>query len=239
MYFASPMEQFEIYPILSFSFSISSTIFYLLLASLISITLATAQKGEIVPTWWGILSESLYRTILKMVEGSINKNATVYFPLFYTVFHIILFSNLLGMTPYSTTATVEMVLTLSLSFTLIIGVILLGAFTHKKLQFAAFLPAGVPLAQVPLMVFLETIAAATKVISLGLRLAINLTTGHVLVKTILGFIYSAYLEGTSLFVLLLPLGLLALFLALEILIAYLQAYIFVFIVCLTLKDFAL
>lgn len=91
MYFASPMEQFEIYPILSFSFSISSTIFYLLLASLISITLATAQKGEIVPTWWGILSESLYRTILKMVEGSINKNATVYFPLFYTVFHIILF----------------------------------------------------------------------------------------------------------------------------------------------------
>lgn len=133
MYFASPMEQFEIYPILSFSFSISSTIFYLLLASLISITLATAQKGEIVPTWWGILSESLYRTILKMVEGSINKNATVYFPLFYTVFHIILFSNLLGMTPYSTTATVEMVLTLSLSFTLIIGVILLGAFTHKKL----------------------------------------------------------------------------------------------------------
>lgn len=89
------------------------------------------------------------------------------------------------------------------------------------------------------MVFLETIAAATKVISLGLRLAINLTTGHVLVKTILGFIYSAYLEGTSLFVLLLPLGLLALFLALEILIAYLQAYIFVFIVCLTLKDFAL
>lgn len=234
----SPMEQFEIYPILSFNFTINNVIFYFLIAAVISMTLATAHKGEIVATWWGILNESLYRTILSLVENNIGRNYSVYFPLLYTIFHLILFSNLLGMTPYSTTPTVEIVITLSLSFTLLFGTILLGFFTHKILLLAAFLPAGTPMALVPLMLALETIALLVKIISLGLRLAINLTTGHVLVKTIIGFIWSGYLEGTSLFVLILPLFILTLFLALEILIAYLQAFIFVFIVCLTIRDLA-
>ncbi|ORY21214.1 ATP synthase F0 subunit 6 [Rhizoclosmatium globosum] len=239
MYFiSSPMEQFEIYPILSFNFTINNVVLYFIFAAVISMTLATAHKGEIVATWWGILNESLYRTILSLVENNIGRNYSVYFPLLYTIFHLILFSNLLGMIPYSTTPTVEIVMTLSLSFTLLFGTILLGFFTHKVLLLAAFLPAGTPLALVPLMVVLETIATLVKIISLGLRLAINLTTGHVLVKTIIGFLWAGYLDGTSIIVLLLPMFILTLFLALEILIAYLQAYIFVFIVCLTIKDLA-
>jgi hypothetical protein len=90
---ASPMEQFLIYPIFSIDFLISNSIFYFLMAALISMTLATAHKGEIVATWWGILNESLYRTILLTIENYISKNAVVYFPLLYTVFHLILFSN--------------------------------------------------------------------------------------------------------------------------------------------------
>jgi len=121
---ASPMEQFEIYPIFSFNFVINNVIFYFMIAAVISMTLATAHRGEIVATWWGILNESLYRTILSLVENNIGRNYSVYFPLLYTVFHLILFSNLLGMIPYSTTPTVEMVMTLSLSFTLLFGTIL-------------------------------------------------------------------------------------------------------------------
>jgi len=142
------------------------------------------------------------------------------------------------MVPYSTTSTVEIVMTLSLSFTLLFGLLLIGVMTHRLYLFAAFLPAGTPLPLVPLMIILETLAYLIKVISLGLRLAINLTTGHVLVKTIIGFIWSAYLEGTSILFLILPLALLTLFLALEILICYLQAFIFTFIFCLTVKDIA-
>ncbi len=89
------------------------------------------------------------------------------------------------------------------------------------------------------MVALEILAYLTRTLSLGLRLAINMITGHVLVKVIVGFIWSAYIKGTSIFVLILPLFLLTMFLVLEILIAYLQAYIFTFIFCITIKDMAI
>lgn len=236
--FISPMEQFEIYPIFSINFTINNVIFYLLISMIISITLANTHKGEIVPTYWGIQHESQYRTILSMIENYVGRNYSVYFPLIYTIFYLILFCNLQGMVPYSTTSTVEIVMTLSLSFTLLMGTFFIGIMTHRLYLFAAFLPAGTPQAQVPFMIFQETLAYQIKIISLGLRQGINLTTGHVLVKTIIGFIWSAYLEGTNIFFLVLPLFILTLFQAQEILICYLQAYIFTFITCLTIKDMA-
>ncbi len=81
------MEHFVIYPVFSLDFTINNVIFYLMISAIISMTLATAHKGEIVSTWWGILNESLYRTILAMVENYIGRNYSVYFPLIYTVFH--------------------------------------------------------------------------------------------------------------------------------------------------------
>lgn len=173
-----------------------------------------------------------------MVENYIGIKYTVYLPLIYTVFHLILFSNLIGMVPYSSTPTVEIVMTLSIAFTLLIGVLLIGFLSHKLLLLAAFIPAGTPLALVPLMIALEVLAYATRALSLGLRLAVNMITGHILAKVCVGFIWVGYLKGTSLLILTLPLLLLTLFLALELLIAYLQAYIFTFITCITIKDMA-
>lgn len=240
IWFGSPMEQYEIYPLMSFTITLNNVVFYLLTAAFISIFIAapgiTSDKDSIVPTWWGIQNESLYRTILSMVENYIGKKYTVYFPLIYTVFHLILFSNLLGMIPYSSTPTVEMVMTLSLSFTLLASILFIGAMTHGLYLFAAFIPAGTPLALVPLMIAQEALAYLIKILSLGLRLAINMTTGHILCKVSVGFIWVAYLNGTSTFVLALPLLLLTMFMAQEILIAYLQAYIFTFITCITIKD---
>lgn len=113
LFFSSPMEQYEIYPLLSFNLTLNNVIFYLIIAGLISVTLSSigTSRGEIVSNWWGILSESLYRTILSMVENYIGLKMTVYLPLIYTVFHLILFSNLIGLVPYSSTPTVEIVMT--------------------------------------------------------------------------------------------------------------------------------
>jgi F0F1-type ATP synthase membrane subunit a len=86
------------------------------------------------------------------------------------------------------------------------------------------------------MIFLEVIAYFTRLFSLGLRLSVNMITGHILTKVCINFIWLGYLNGASLFLLILPLLLLTLFLCLEILIAYLQAYIFTFIICLTFRD---
>ena len=234
------MEQYEIYPLQSLNLTLNNVIFYLLVAAFISIiiTLVGTIRGELVSNWWGIQSESLYRTILSMVENYIGIKYTVYLPLIYTVFHLILFSNLIGMVPYSSTPTVEIIMTISIALTLLVAVLLIGFQSHKVLLLAAFLPAGTPIGQVPLMFVLEVQAYVTRTLSLGLRQAVNMITGHILAKVCVGFIWVAYLNGTSLIVLTLPLLLLTLFQGLELLIAYLQAYIFTFITCITIKDIA-
>jgi F0F1-type ATP synthase membrane subunit a len=111
---SSPMEQFEIFPVFSIGITINNVIFYLLIGALISPILqyvGTARGRIAEPTGWGIISETLYRTVLSMVESSIGKNYTPYFPLIYTLFYLILFSNLVGLAPYSTTPTAEFVIT--------------------------------------------------------------------------------------------------------------------------------
>jgi F-type H+-transporting ATPase subunit a len=86
------------------------------------------------------------------------------------------------------------------------------------------------------MVPLEILAYLTRTLSLGLRLAVNLITGHILGKVLISFIWLAYLNNVSFIILTLPLLLVSLFLSLELLIAYLQAYIFTFITCITIRD---
>jgi F-type H+-transporting ATPase subunit a len=236
MYF-SPMEHFIIYPVLSINLVINNVILFLIFAALLIILFnASLNKGNIISNNWAILSESFFRTILLKIENFAGKKKSIYLPLFYTIFHLVLFSNFLGLTPYSTTPTVELVMTLSIAFTLLIGLLLVGFLTHKLYLFAIFLPSGTPIGLVPLLVLLEIIAYVFKTLSLGLRLAINLITGHLLLKVCIGFVWLGYIKGTSLLILAIPLILLIAFLSLEILIAYLQAYILIFITIITLKD---
>lgn len=104
-----------------------------------------------------------------MTTDYIGSLFTTYFPLIYTVFHLILFSNLIGMIPYSTTPTVEIIMTLSIALTLLIAVLLRGFLSNGVILLAAFIPAGTPLGLVPLMIVLEVVAYLTRTLSLGLR----------------------------------------------------------------------
>jgi F-type H+-transporting ATPase subunit a len=233
----SPMEQYVIYPVLSLQLTFTNVAFYLLLSSVLTIVLGTfLDNGPVVTNVWGIVRESMYRTILNMVESLAGKGAVIYLPLFYSLFFLILFCNLLGLIPYSSTATVEIVLTLSLSFTLLIGFAVLGFLTHRLYLFAIFLPAGTPVGLIPLLVALEVVAYLSKVLSLGLRLAINLITGHCLAKVLSGFLWVGILNGANSLLMALCVAIFSGFLAFELLISYLQAYIFLFIALLTLKD---
>lgn len=231
------MEQYEIYNILSLNQYLTNINYGLLLVIFISISLNILQNNLLITNWFGILNESFYNTLLIMVRNYINKGE-FYFPLIYTLFTIILFSNLIGMIPYSSTPTVEIIMTLTLAFTILMGILIMGFFSHKLYQFAAFLPAGTPFALIFLMIPLEIQAYLTRTFSLGLRLAVNLITGHILAKVLINFIYLAYLNSFSYMTIFLifPLLLVSLFLAQELLIAYLQAYIFTFITCITIRD---
>jgi F-type H+-transporting ATPase subunit a len=155
-----------------------------------------------------------------MIENFIGPKFSIFLPLFYSIFHLILFSNLLGLVPYSSTPTVEIVMTLSIAFTLLMGILLFGFLTHKLYLLAIFLPGGTPLGLIPLMIILEILAYLSRTLSLGLRLAINLITGHILAKVCAGFLWLGYIKGTSFFILSIGFFLLTLFMTLEVLVAY-------------------
>lgn len=211
------MEQFTILPL---SCVAGILVFYGSLKTLVNI----------VPKGYQIFGESLSATILSLMQASLK--SFYFLPLLLSVFILLFISNYLGLVPYSITASTEFVLTLSLAMIMLGGILIHSFSIHGLVTFGLFLPAGTPLALLPLMIPLEFLAYITRTLSLGLRLAVNLITGHILVKVLLSFMgsISSYLGLGAL------LAGCILFLALEILISYLQAYIFIFITIITLSD---
>jgi F-type H+-transporting ATPase subunit a len=117
----------------------------------------------------------LYATIHSIVTNQINsKSGQIYFPFIFALFIFILINNLFGMVPYSFASTAHFALTFSLSFTIVLGATLLGFYAHKLEFFSLFVPAGCPLALLPLLVIIESISYLARNVSLGLRLAANI-----------------------------------------------------------------
>lgn len=236
-YLSSPMEQFEVVNLFSISLNITNFVFYLLIGVFLTFIMSNLDRGLILGNNWAIINETMYRTVLNMIHYYIGKNMSIYFPFLYTLFYIILFTNLIGLIPYSYTSTVQVAIVLVIGISLLFSILILGFIRHGSLLLGLFIPAGTPMALVPLMIIIELISYLTRTFSLGLRLSVNMITGHTLVKVFSGMIYLIYLKVNSIFVILLPLILLSIFLALEVLIAYLQVYIFTFLTCITIKDF--
>ena len=90
----SPKEQFIIYPIFNLNIIINNIIFFLLLAAFLTILFGNNISNRVISNNWGILSESLFRTILLKIENFVGPKYSIYLPLFYTIFYMVLFSNL-------------------------------------------------------------------------------------------------------------------------------------------------
>lgn len=230
------MEQYETYPLLTLSLPLDTFALALLIGMGATLLLDSAAGDGVVPDTYGMAGESLAASVLEMVHAYAGPRGGVYFPLLFTLFVTVLVSNLVGMLPYSFAAFSQLVANLALGTALLGGLLTLGLLRHRALLLGFFAPAGTPLPLLPLMVLLEGVSFLTRTVALGLRLAVNMITGHTLVKVVGGFVWLGYLAGLPLLLLALPTALLAVLMVLELLIAYLQAYIFVFITCLTLKE---
>ena len=122
------------------------------------ISLLGTNYNKLVSNNWSISLESLYATIHGIVINQINPKAgQIYFPFIYTLFVFILINNLIGMVPYSFASTSHFVLTFSLSFTIVLGATILGFQKHGLVFFSLLVPAGTPLALLPLLVIIELI----------------------------------------------------------------------------------
>ncbi len=243
----SPLDQFEIRDILNLEilggnihFSLTNIGFYLTIGAMITLilSLVATNYNKLVSNNWSIAQESLYVTIHNIVTNQINAgNGQVYFPFMYTLFVFILINNLIGMVPYSFASTGHFALTFALSFTIVLGATILGFQKHGLKFFSLLVPAGCPLGLLPLLVTIEFISYLARNVSLGLRLAANITAGHMLLSILSGFVYNIMNSGIIFFILgLIPLLFIIAFSGLELAIAFIQAQVFVVLSSSYIKD---
>lgn len=202
----SPLDQFQIINFLSLNapilgnveLSITNIGLYLTLGAflILSLNILATNNNKIVSNKWSISQESLYATIHSIVINQINAiKGQTYFPFIYTLFIIILINNLIGMIPYSFASTSHFILTFALSFTIVLGATILGFQKHGLKFFSLLVPAGCPLGLLPLLVLIEFISYLARNVSLGLRLAANITAGHMLLNILSGFTYTIMNSG--------------------------------------------
>lgn len=245
---ASPLDQFEVRDLLSLNASILGNLnisltnigLYLTIGALIIILLNImgTNYNKIVSSSWSISQESIYATIHSIVINQINSTkGQIYFPFICTLFLFILINNLIGMIPYSFASTSHLILTFSLSFTVVLGATILGFQKHGLEFFSLFVPAGCPLALLPLLVLIEFISYLSRNVSLGLRLGANILSGHMLLNILSGFTYNIMTSGFIFFFLgLIPLAFIIAFSGLELGIAFIQAQVFVVLTSSYIKD---
>lgn len=244
----SPLNQFEVRDLLSLEapilgnlhLSITNIGFYLTLGAffILSLAILSTNYNKLVSNTWSISQESLYATLHSIVTNQINpRNGQMYFPFIYTLFIFILINNLIGMVPYSFASTSHFVLTFALSFTIVLGATILGFQKHGLEFFSLLVPAGCPLPLLPLLVLIEFISYLARNISLGLRLAANITAGHMLLNILSGFVYNIMNAGFLYLILaLVPLTFIIAFSGLELGIALIQAQVFVVLTSSYIKD---
>jgi len=244
----SPLDQFEIKNLISLDINILNDLqisitnigLYLTIGALLVLILniMATNYNKIVANEWSINQESLYATIHSIVVNQINGNqGQMYFPFIYGLFIYILINNLIGMIPYSFASTSHFILTFSLSFTVVLGATILGFQKHGLKFFSLFVPSGCPLGLLPLLVLIEFISYLARNVSLGLRLAANILSGHMLLNILAGFTYNIMTSGfIYLFVGLIPLSFIIAFSGLELGIAFIQAQVFVVLTASYIKD---
>jgi F-type H+-transporting ATPase subunit a len=195
-----------------------------------SFLMLATRRSALVPGRWQSLAEISYEFVANMIRDNVGQEGRKYFPLIFSLFMFVLFGNLLGLIPYSFTYTSHIIVTFAMAAVVFIGVTIIG-FKKHGLHFLSFLmPAGVPIFMAPLIVPIEVLSYFTRPVSLSLRLFANMTAGHTMLKVFAGFVALLGVFGVV------PLLLVAALTGLEMIIAFLQAYVFTILTCVYLND---
>ena len=235
----NPMHQFNIYrigPEISFgnvdiSFTNASLFMMISALAIIGVFFAGTRRKAVIPTKIQLLTELSYALVSKMISDTAGSKAKPYFPFIFSLFMFVLFCNMLGMLPYSFTVTSHIIVTFALAAVIFIGVTIIGFVNHGVGYLKLFIPSGVPVVLLPMIVIIEIISYLARPVSLSVRLFANMLAGHTMLKVFGGFVISLGIIGGWL-----PLSFTVALIGLEILIAFLQAYVFAILTCIYLND---
>ena len=236
---ANPMTQFNVYRIgpeikvgeIDISLTNASLFMIISTVTILLIFNFGAKKNSIIPNKMQLLGELSYSFIAKMISDTAGSKAKPYFSFIFSLFMFVLFCNMLGMIPYTFTVTSHIIVTFVLAAFIFIGVTIIGFFKHGLGYLKLFVPSGVPMILLPLIVIIEIISYLSRPISLSVRLFANMMAGHTMMKVFGSFVVSLGIVGGWL-----PLSFSVALTGLEILVAFLQAYVFAILTCIYLND---
>jgi F-type H+-transporting ATPase subunit a len=233
----SPLAQFEIHPILPINIggldvSFTNSALWMVIAGglVYALVMYGARHRSMVPGRLQSLVELSYEFIADMVGSTVGKEGRKYFPFVFTLFMFVLFGNALGLIPGSFTYTSHIIVTFSMAIFVVTAVTVIGFIRHGWHFLSLFAPRGCPIYVMPLLIPIELLSYLVRPVSLSLRLAINMTAGHIMIKTFAGFIIALGVLGVA------PLALTVGLTGLEFAIAFLQAYVFAVLSCIYLQD---
>lgn len=240
----SPLEQFEIIllrPLVVWGdFSVTNASFYIFLVFTLFVAFLylAVSRTFFVPGHWQSLVELLYEFLFDMLKqtGNYPKGQRV-FPLIVTTFFFILGLNLVGLLPFGFTVTGQLIVTFFLALSFNLGFLFLGLQLHRWRFLRLFVPRGVPVILLPLIIVIEIVSYSIRTFSLSLRLFANMMAGHTLLQILSGFVISlSSIVGFLSYFALLPFLLVFAVTVLEVAIAFIQAYVFTILLFIYLND---
>lgn len=215
-----------------------SNLFMLIAGGLIvALMMYGMRQAAVVPGRLQGLAESAYGFIDDMVVAQVGEEGRRFFPFVFTLFMFVLFGNMLGLFPYAFTYTSHISLTFTLALMVFVLITVVAIALHGKKFFGYFFPEGAPLWLAPIIIPVEIVSYLSRPVSLSIRLFANMVAGHVMLKVFATFVVMlAGLGVVGPFVAVMPLAINVALVGFEVLVAFLQAYVFAILTCIYLHD---
>src|SRR3954467_3923373 len=232
-----PLEQFEIHRLpplqiagIDVSYTNSALLMTIVVVAVTALIVLGMRNASLVPGRVQSGAEMIYEFVVDMVDTNAGHGARQYVPFVFTLFMFILFANLFGLIPWSFTVTSHMIVTFALAIVVFIGVTIIGIIRHGAHFLKLFVPEGVSIFLLVVLVPIEILSYIIRPFTLSIRLFANMLAGHTMLA-----IFGGFAAAIGVFAIL-PVGINIAMFALEILVAVLQAYVFAILTCLYLRD---
>ncbi|WP_424629144.1 F0F1 ATP synthase subunit A [Bradyrhizobium sp. SYSU BS000235] len=242
---ADPIHQFEIHKIFTLghigtqeiAFTNSSLYMFATVAVVGLLMIGGSAAGRLVPGRFQSLAELTYEFVYNTLRQSVGAEGMKFFPFVFSIFMFVLVANLLGVIPFTFSVTSHLIVTVALALMVFLTVLLYGLYKNGLKFFKLFVPSGIPMYILPLIVVIEVISFLSRPVSHSVRLFANMLAGHITLKVFAGFVASMGAIGAAGAVgAVLPLAMTTALTALEMLVAFLQAYVFAILTCIYLND---
>jgi len=230
-----PMDQFIVKPLFGGDeiawYTITNVTMWMALAvvGIIAMMVIGTSRRAMIPSRSQSIGELAYGFIYKMVEDVAGKDAVKFFPYIMTLFLFIVFANFLGLIPMSFTTTSHFAVTITLALLVFVTVTVVGFVKNGTAFLGLFWVSSAPLALRPILAVIEVISYFVRPVSHSIRLAGNVMAGHAVIKVFAGFAALAVVSPLSIVAITAMYGL-------EVLVAFIQAYVFTILTCVYLKD---